>query len=78
MDGPATQAIVALWCLIEETGMQSASGAATPKRCAYCQEPFCFSNGRPRALPAGDQFVCNEFCAQALREEAQLASRRAS
>jgi hypothetical protein len=57
-----------------ETVMQSS--ATMPKRCAYCQEPLRFSDGRPQALPAGDQFVCTEFCAQALREEAQLAPPR--
>jgi hypothetical protein len=40
-----------------------------PKRCAYCHEPFCFTDNQVQALPVGDQFVCNEFCAQALREE---------
>jgi hypothetical protein len=52
------------------------SGSTPPKRCAYCQEPFYFNAGRMQALPAGNQFVCNEFCAQALREEAHLASRQ--
>ena len=53
--------------------MQSAAGMVIPKRCAYCQEPFYFTEHRLRALPAGDQFVCSEFCAQALREETHLA-----
>jgi hypothetical protein len=56
---------------IEETGMQPQPA----KRCAYCQEPFYFNGDRMRALPAGNQFVCSEFCAQALREEAHLANR---
>jgi hypothetical protein len=47
------------------------------KRCAYCDEPFRMSERRVEAQQAGDQFVCNEFCAQALREEADLL-RRAS
>ena len=58
--------------------MQPATSAAVPKRCAYCREPFYFDNGRMRALPAGDQFVCSEFCAQALREGAHLSAKRAS
>ena len=58
--------------------MQSASSGAMPKRCAYCREPFYFDSGRMRALHAGDQLVCNEFCAQALREEAHLAAKQPS
>jgi len=54
--------------------MQSASGVF-PKRCAYCLEPLYFSKGRPRARPADNQFVCSEFCGQALREEAHSAPR---
>jgi hypothetical protein len=46
------------------------------KRCAYCDEPLRMTERRLDAHRAGDQFVCNEFCAQALREEAHL--RRAS
>lgn len=53
------------------------SGSPSSKRCAYCQEPFYIHGDRIRALPAGNQFVCNEFCAQALREEAQHTSRHA-
>jgi hypothetical protein len=64
--------------LIEETGMQARPTGSFPKRCAYCHEPFCFSDNQVQALPVGDQFVCNEFCAQALREEAHLAIKRAS
>ncbi len=58
--------------------MQPATSAAVPKQCAYCREPFYLDNGRLRALPAGDQLVCSEFCAQALREEAHLSAKRAS
>jgi hypothetical protein len=47
------------------------------KRCAYCDEPFRMTDRRVEAHRAGDQFVCSEFCAQAIREEAGL-SRRAS
>jgi hypothetical protein len=66
-------AIVASRSAIEETVMKSGSQPA--KRCAYCQEPFYFSGDRMKALPAGNQFVCSEFCAQALREETHLAHR---
>lgn len=58
--------------------MQSGTGATPLRRCAYCNEPFCFSGDRIRALQVGNQFVCNEFCAQALREEAHPAVERAS
>jgi hypothetical protein len=64
--------------LIKETVMQSRPVGSFPKRCAYCNEPFCFTQNEVEALPVGDQFVCNEFCAQALREEAHLAVKRAS
>jgi hypothetical protein len=64
--------------VIKETVMQSRLVGSFPKRCAYCREPFCFSDNQVQALPVGDQFVCNEFCAQALREEAHLAIKRAS
>ena len=66
--------------LLKEKGkvMQSRPTGSFPKRCAYCHEPFCFSDNQVQALPVGDQFVCNEFCAQALREEAHLAIKRAS
>jgi hypothetical protein len=57
-------------------GMQPVG--AFPKRCAYCHEPFCFTDNQVQALPVEDKFVCNEFCAQALREEAHLAVKRAS
>jgi hypothetical protein len=56
--------------------MQSGSTGTFPKRCAYCDEPFCFSDNQVDALPVGNKFVCNEFCAQALREEADLALRQ--
>jgi hypothetical protein len=42
------------------------------KRCAYCNEPFRISERRVEAHQAGNQFVCSEFCAQALREESDL------
>jgi hypothetical protein len=58
--------------------MQSGPVGSFPKRCAYCQEPFCFSESEVQALPVGNQFVCNEFCAQALREEVHLALKHAS
>ena len=48
------------------------------KRCAYCNEPFRITEQGIEALPAGDQLVCSEFCAQALREESQFLQKRAS
>jgi len=58
--------------------MQSVTAGKQPRRCDYCQEPFCFTGNRVEALPVGNQFVCSEFCAQALHEEAHLAVKRAS
>jgi len=58
--------------------MQSGPFGSFPKRCEYCREPFCFSDSQVQALPVGDQYVCSEFCAQALREEAHLVIKRAS
>ena len=40
------------------------------KRCAYCNEPFRITEQGVEAHPAGEQLVCSEFCAQAIREEA--------
>jgi len=45
------------------------------KRCAYCNEPFRITEQGVEAHMAGDQLVCNEFCAQALREEVHLIKR---
>ncbi|MCC6888180.1 MAG: hypothetical protein IT536_06560 [Hyphomicrobiales bacterium] len=58
--------------------MKLGSVGPFPKRCAYCHEPFCFSDNQVQALPVGNQFVCSEFCAQALREEAHFAAKPAS
>jgi hypothetical protein len=57
--------------------MQVPSVVSVAKRCAYCNEPFRITEQGVEAHRAGDQFVCNEFCAQAICEEAQLR-RRAS
>jgi hypothetical protein len=45
------------------------------KRCAYCNEPFRITEQGVEALSADDKLVCNEFCAQAVREEAHLLKR---
>ncbi len=45
------------------------------KRCAYCNEPFRITEQGVEAHTAGDKLVCNEFCAQALREKAHLLER---
>lgn len=58
--------------------MPSGPVGSFPKRCEYCREPFFFSDSQVQALPVGDQYVCSEFCAQALREEAHLTIKRAS
>ena len=41
------------------------------KRCAYCNEPFRITEQGIEAYQVGDKLVCNEFCAQAIGEEAQ-------
>jgi hypothetical protein len=49
------------------------------KRCAYCNEPFRITEQGVEAYQAGDQLVCNEFCAQALQEQThQTHQKRAS
>jgi hypothetical protein len=45
------------------------------KRCAYCNEPFRITEQGVEAHPAGEQLVCSEFCAQAIREEANQLKR---
>jgi hypothetical protein len=57
--------------------MQPRLPGPTARRCAFCHEPLRFDGRHVDALPAGNQFVCSEFCAQAIREEAQF-QRRAS
>jgi hypothetical protein len=52
--------------------MQVSSLVAVAKRCAYCNEPFRLSSRRLEVYPVDSQFVCSEFCAQALREEVQV------
>ncbi|HET7155532.1 MAG TPA: hypothetical protein VFI87_09220 [Hyphomicrobiaceae bacterium] len=58
--------------------MQLGPVGSIPKRCEYCREPFFFSDSQVQALPVGNQFVCSEFCAQALREETTFSIKRAS
>jgi len=58
--------------------MKVPSLVSMSKRCAYCNEPFRITEQGIEALPAGDQLVCSEFCAQSLREEAQFLQKRAS
>jgi hypothetical protein len=57
--------------------MQVSSVVSVAKRCAYCNEPFRITERGVEAYRVRDQFVCNEFCAQAVSEEAQFR-RRAS
>jgi hypothetical protein len=54
--------------------MNVQSTISVAKRCAYCNEPFRITEQGVEAHAAGDQLVCNEFCAQALREETNLKS----
>jgi hypothetical protein len=57
--------------------MQVSSVVSVAKRCAYCNEPFRITELGVEAYRVREQFVCNEFCAQAVSEEAQFR-RRAS
>ena len=41
-------------------------------------EPFRITEQGIEALPADNQLVCSEFCAQSLREETQFVQKRAS
>ena len=41
------------------------------RRCAYCNEPIRMTKHGALALRIGDELLCNEFCAQAIREEAR-------
>ena len=52
--------------------MKGPSLVTMNKRCAYCNEPFRITEQGVEALSAGEQLVCNEFCAQAIGEEAQV------
>ena len=58
--------------------MKVPSLVSMSKRCAYCNEPFRITEQGIEALPADNQLVCSEFCAKALREEAQFLQKRAS
>ena len=42
------------------------------KRCAFCNEPFRITEHGVEAYQAQDSFFCNEFCAQAISEKAQV------
>ena len=55
--------------------MQAIIPRSTARRCAYCHEPLRFGEQGLDALPVGNEFVCGEFCAQAIREEAQMHKR---
>jgi len=55
--------------------MQVPSFVSVAKRCAYCNEPFRITEHGVEAYSVGDKLVCNEFCAQAIGEEAQWRKR---
>jgi len=42
------------------------------KRCAFCNEPFRITEHGVEAYQVQDNFFCNEFCAEAISEKAQL------
>src|SRR5262245_1888370 len=74
-----THAIIDSACpLVPGAVMKGPSLVTMNKRCAYCNEPFRVTDQGIEALSADNKLVCSEFCAQALREEAQLLQRRAS
>jgi hypothetical protein len=51
------------------------SVVSVAKRCAHCNEPFRITEQGVEAHPAGEQLVCSEFCAEAIREEANQQKR---
>jgi len=52
--------------------MSANSDEMSPKQCVYCGEPLPFSRAGVNAWRVGNQFFCNEFCADGLKDEAQL------
>ena len=52
--------------------MQVPSVLTVAKRCAYCNEPFRITEQGVEAYRVADQYVCNEFCAQAVSEETSM------
>ena len=57
--------------------MQSGTRGAPLGVAPIAMSRFCFAGNQIKALPVDNQFVCNEFCAQALREEAEFTVPRA-
>jgi hypothetical protein len=51
-----------------------AANVMAGKRCAFCNEPFRITEHGVEAYQAHDGFFCNDFCAQAISEQAQLAA----
>ena len=56
----------------KEEAMQVPSVLTVAKRCAYCSEPFRITEQGIEAYRVADQYVCNEFCAQAISEETSM------
>ena len=52
--------------------MQVPSVLTVAKPCAYCSEPFRITEQGIEAYRVADQYVCNEFCAQAISEETSM------
>jgi hypothetical protein len=59
---------VALTVLLEET-MPVSSRELSSGQCAYCGEPLAFNGAGVEAWRVGNQFVCNEFCADGIPDE---------
>jgi hypothetical protein len=55
--------------------MRSREGS--DKRCAYCGEPLVFNAVGIMAWRVGNDFACNEFCAEGVSSE-RIVSRRVS
>ena len=56
----------------KEEAMQVPSVLTVAKRCAYCSEPFRITEQGIEAYRVADQYVCNEFCAQAISKETSM------
>jgi hypothetical protein len=70
----ATHCTIRLWNPHVSGGAMK-SLVSVAKRCAYCNEPFRITEQGVEAHTAGIHLVCNEFCAQAIREETYLIKR---
>jgi hypothetical protein len=54
---------------LSEDAMQSRARQISPGQCAYCGEQLAFNKFGIDAWRVGDQFVCNEFCADGIPDK---------